>query len=671
MSPATHLSCSLVLLLLVGTSMVYAQHTSTTIEILRRTCLLNQGTDLWATTIDCNAYANHYPLSSTNKPDCSFQVNAQGNLTYINLDPRKLSGTCSWLDFQVVPEEVASATSITQMYISGPQAELSGLDLSGLTSLSWLSQRTVSFTSQPIWPDRITTVQYQEQSAPVTFPQLYSSSSFTFKDSLYYGGNMTILGDSTTVQFSNCTFINPAQINAITTRDVYLNVITASSLEITVTQTVTGSAITVIDEFSVIGPVIKLIDIAASAVTVDGQFVQLIDAVTTTLTINDDVRQIHLQRVEGNLTALYLTNDLIGIDISSSLELAGELFLPQMLADLPTGADLLTTAGYPFSNSIAISQTKLSGPVLFPDGVTSMRIPNNHFVGNLPFFDQYPTTMIVLDLTNNYINLCQGYPAMGPKIPSWIPAVDVKIYPQYADVTCYCIAGNCLSGNGFPAHYQGTPALYQSVECISESPVTNTYCLLGFWSIVGNYTIESGEVLTAGKGLAVQGDLLVKTGGVLSYQLSDKPILVQGSFDLTGATSFQLNSDDQELTKLRGSEVTATVTIPLVRSDKGITGSYASIGLAHNSASGSCNKVTDSSLTVVRGSLAAIMTIDGRKCQGPGQWSKATIIGVTVGITLGIASIVVIGVLLVTYNSKVRNFIRPFSARAEERAGKV
>jgi hypothetical protein len=164
----------------------------------------------------------------------------------------------------------------------------------------------------------------------------------------------------------------------------------------------------------------------------------------------------------------------------------------------------------------------------------------------------------------------------------------------------------------------------------------------------------------------VQGNLELQSGGQVTYNLSENPIQVQGSIQISSTAVIQVNLDDDRLTSLRGKEEQTTVVVPLIRSDREVSVDVNSIIYSHNLDSKSCNKVSASSLTVVKGSLAAVMTIDGSKCRGPSQWSKGTIIGVTVGIVSGIVAIVVVVALLATFHPKIRRIVRPFTARNEK-----
>ena len=653
---------ALVLILLC--SIASAQYSANTQAILYRTCLLNQGSDLWSTVSDCTTFSTTYPINSAVTPGCifgTFQVSGQGELYYIKADPSS-TPDCTWNDPQVLPLEVSSAIHLSTLSFSGPQAELSGKDFSGLTMLSILRQNNVSFSAAPIWPD-VTQAYYINQSEPVQVPvQSTTTSSLHLIDSNYHGNSITTQAKE--VIINNCVF--PMGLNltgTYPTGTASLTNVDALDLTISVPYKVVISSATVTGDVKVTTAVAFVNSVISASLTTDVLVLGIYIASIGELQINPTINYMEIRQLVGNLTQLALTDDLIGLVIITSPDLVGEVIFPNQLA--PTSNSNPFFTGISTSNIITIQNTQLTGLLTFPIGVTTFTVSNNKFTGNVPSFDSYPESLIALDIRNNYITLCTGYPDMGPKIPHTIPSGSVLLYPQYANVTCYCVAGNCLSGNGFPAHYQGTPAIYQSVDCISTAPVEDTYCLIGFWSIVGNHTVAQGETLNAGKGLAVQGDLIVLSGGGLSYDLSENPVQVQGVLEFQPDSALQLNLDDDKLSSLRGKSDKLTVTVPIVRSDHGVSGDISNLKFSHTLAGKSCNRVTDSSVKVVKGSLAAIMTIDGSKCKGPSQWSKATIIGVTVGIVVAVVAVVLAGALLVTYNTKVRRFVRPFTARSE------
>ena len=629
--------------------------------------MLNQGTDVWSTVSDCTTFSTSFPMNTAVLPGCifgTFQLAGQGELYYIKADPTT-SSSCTWNDPQVLPQQIANATNLSILSFCGPQPELSGQDFRALTMLSTLRQDDVSFTVDPIWPN-VTQAYYYHQTSPVAVPPQHSpTSSLSFTDSVYQGSSITSQAHG--IIITNSSF--PMGLTVIGTGDdsaVLLTDVTSPELTVSVSREIDLTGVTVIGDVQLSSPLLSIVATSSGQITVDAQALIMTDVTAVNLVINFDIRYLKLNRVIGNLSELHFIDWLIGMSIKASPDLVGMVAFPAQLSPVPTPGDLLY--GVATVNTITIQDTQLTGVITFPEGVTMFTVTDSGFTGTVPDFDAYPDSLTALDLRNNYLTLCTGYPAMGPKVPNTISAGNVLLYPQNANVSCYCIAGNCLSGNGFPAHYEGTPAVYQSVDCISTAPVENTYCLIGFWSIVGNYTVAQGQTLTAGTGLAVKGDLTLQPGGGISYILSDNPVQVQGTLELLPSSTIQVEMDDDYLTGLRGKGEKTTVTVPLIRSYKGVSGDVSGLGFSQQLDSKSCNKVTDQSLTVVKGSLAAIMTIDGSKCKGPSQWSKATIIGVTVGIVVGVVGLVVGGMLLVTFNRKVRNFIRPYTARNEGEA---
>jgi len=655
-----------VLVLLCHT--VNCQNITTIQTIINRMCVLNKNTDAWSSVSDCDAYAaDPYSIDTSTVPGCMFRIKAPPYA--ITADPQ-MDWSCAWNDPLVLPEEVALFTELNSLMLFGPQPELSGKNFSGLSTLQILGYNNVSFTSEPVWPE-IAQMNYVNQTNSVALPPMTNDTDgrLKFSNSVYHGS--TITTQVRYVVISDSVF--PLGVEIISTNSVVgyvsLTDVVVGNLSITSSRTAILTRVAINGDVTISTSVTQLSAVTCETLVVDSQALVMNGVFTDNITINSDIRYVGINNSTGRLSSeLVFTDQLISMVIDASPQLEGKVVFPDILAPIPTYTVDPIIGLAINSNTIMARNTLLTGLVTFPQRLSMITISDSKFTGKIPDVESYPSTLVFIDLRNNYLDLCNGYPSMGPKIPQTVASGNVLIYPQHANVTCYCIAGNCLSGNGFPAHYQGTPAIYQSSDCISTAPVEGTFCLIGFWSIVGNYTVQGGESLTAGTGLAVQGDLTLHTGGTITYDLSENPVLVQGTLTVQPSSTITVNLNDDHLSDLRGKHDKINVTVPLIRSDGLVIGDASSMLYSHNLPSDSCNKITDSSLTVVRGSLAAIMTVDGNKCKGPAQWSKGTIVGVTVGISAGLVVVVTIVALLATFNTTCRRAIRPFTARNERKA---
>jgi len=675
MSIVNHWSV-LLLAVVVLVTPVIGNFSPVTETIIYRTCMLNKHTAIWSSVSDCAAFAafsTDWTVDDT-VPRCMFShilVGSDRHLNIIATTRRTTAYYCDLVDAepQILPVEVINATYLTSIKAHGPQPELSGQDLTTVP-LQQLEFRNVSFTEEPLWPP-VNSVSYYgyDQNVMLPVPPMSNNltGSYYFYDSWYYYDSITV--DAMTVTMYNCTFaadhttitnmVSPGAVKFIDSTVLGDLVIVGADSVSLINTYVTGSLYATGRRL-----IMKQTDV--QNVDVDMQYLFMIDVSLMEIIVASNVRYMYFINVTGTLVDLHFTNELVGLYMQDCPELSGQVQFPEellaiALTDLPPISD--ADFSYIAYHKIIIRRTQISGTITYPDNLMQMIITYSKFVGAVPDYDDYPDSLIYIDLRNNYLDLCTGYPAMGPKIPQSIGADDVLLYPQYANVTCYCVAGNCLVGNGFPAHYQGAPALYQSIDCISTAPLAGSYCLIGFWSITSNYTVAQGETLNAGTGLAVQGDLTVEADATVTYELSDKPILVQGDVEIDPTAVITVNMGEEVLTNLRGKEDHATVTVPLIRTDGALVGDITNLRYNAQASGRNCNKVSGAALTTVKGSLAAIMTIDGSQCKGAGQWSKATIIGVTVGIVCGVAVLVIIVMLLVTYHPKIRQIIRPFTRR--------
>jgi hypothetical protein len=570
----------------------------------------------------------------------------------------------------IIPASVASLPVVTRVDMDGPQPNIQGLDLTGMTITSVFS---VGATNVQTWPifDVTVNVTIERATGILGIPAVRRATindsivtelrAGSANPSLLELHNVTVTNTavsfaSTGVPYLGYSLLPQSQWPGLRAYDstftngiaawspnhiiVLFERVTTGSLAPHATQTIYASFLD-----STINSPFRL---AASA--------------TASRLVKLDMLNSQFDGFEGPFGVR-----LAGLTVEDCSQCTG------VLPTLPESMIMLQ-----------ISDTSLTGPLSISPNVISYVARRSRFNGTIPTAD-IPASVTTFDVRSNLIDLCTGLPQMGPKFPSYVPLDSIYIFPQQIDVTCYCVAGSCLSGNAFPAHYGTVPATYADIECVSAPPVPGTPCWLGFWTIGTDFAITSQ--LEIGNPISVRGGLQVSGGGNLQFSTIENPILVTGDVDFDNGNGAKLEvivddymvetllEKEKKARRIRGPSAngepeTFTITVPLIRSDTKIqTTNPDDIPLLVTQREGMCNQVTGSQAVVLENSIVTLFTISTGGCNSaapgtPGNsksnMTTGTIALIAIGCVVGLAVIIVIIVILVSTNDSCRKTVRPY-----------
>lgn len=205
--------------------------------------------------------------------------------------------------------------------------------------------------------------------------------------------------------------------------------------------------------------------------------------------------------------------------------------------------------------------------------------------------------------------------------------------------------------------------------------VTQDAVWTGDVSILGN--VEVGTKLTIGGTCLLSGNFILIPQAIVTIESIDfadpsskravskstPRIVADGCVNIAGTISIPLSDSD-----LASLEAASSKSVALAEGNSGCTQSTP-ILTAQTSAS-QCKKVTatpSSSTSGSRSTVSALFSIDSSGCDSPGPKGRSnTWWIILVSVLGGVALIVLIVVLLVVFNPRIREVFRPFSRRKRE-----
>jgi hypothetical protein len=204
------------------------------------------------------------------------------------------------------------------------------------------------------------------------------------------------------------------------------------------------------------------------------------------------------------------------------------------------------------------------------------------------------------------------------------------------------------------------PVQDSSSTCAGSPPAVDTWtCQDGHWTSDGPITVPGSLTVPADSQLVVVGDLTVPEN--LVFTGLHGTVTVQGGCTIiNGVVQIDITSKDLE----EISKDPASMRAMTLLSQNSTCTSLASVGVSANKIEKTCRKVKSASSKDQndggKTSLVVVLQVDSSSCN-----TKRIVLGCVLG---GVLIIVIIAILLVTFNSKAKTLVRPFWARKKATA---
>jgi hypothetical protein len=192
-------------------------------------------------------------------------------------------------------------------------------------------------------------------------------------------------------------------------------------------------------------------------------------------------------------------------------------------------------------------------------------------------------------------------------------------------------------------------------SCVGAAPSPQFHCSGGTWIAVGEVQVEGELTIPITNPVQVVGNLSI-AGDLIFSGISGSVGVVNGCISIGG--SVIVNLSEEEVKQLVSSRVSPLITQSPSSSSKPCSTSLNELGVRVNLAKNSCKKITakvDSSSTP--NSLSVLFQIDSSGCN-----SRWIILGCVLG---GVFVIVLIVILVVTFNDRAKATVRPFWVRKQ------